>query len=144
MGNPGLSITERRLKGFREACSTLAPTLPLEFRYVGSQQEAREATATYFAQPQPPTAIFSMSDEIMCGVLKALNDLHLRMPGDVSLITISNGLLPGLFSPEISYVETSGYALGKLCFTRMQEMLEGKKFIRENMLSCTYHEGGSL
>jgi hypothetical protein len=41
-------------------------------------------------------------------------------------------------------VETSGFQLGKMAFARMKEILEGKKFIRENYLSCTFHEGGTL
>jgi LacI family transcriptional regulator len=60
------------------------------------------------------------------------------------LLTISNGFLPTLFTPEISFVKTSGYDLGKLSFVRMQEIMGGKKFVRENFLTSSYYPGGSM
>jgi LacI family transcriptional regulator len=53
--------------------------------------------------------IFAMSDDILIGVMKAVYRSNLRIPEDISVLAISNGFMPGLFNPSITYVETSGY-----------------------------------
>lgn len=143
-GNAALSISQRRMQGFMDKCNAINPAIVIETHWAENPGEAKKIVLEYFELAQPPTAIFSMSDEIMCGVLKGLNHLKLNLPTDVSLLTISNGFLPSLFSPEISYVETNGDMLGKLSYTRMQEIISGMKFIRENFLTCSFHAGGSV
>ncbi len=145
MGKAHLSITIRREKGFTEYNQLHAPNVPLEIRYADHAEDARQIVKDYFlGEKRPYTAIFSMSDEIMCGVIKGLNDLNMRLPADAAMLTVSNGFYPSLFAPEISYVKTSGYDLGKLSFSRMVEIMEGKKFIRENFLPSTFYQGGTL
>lgn len=145
MGNQQLSITRRREEGFTDYFQKNRCTKLLTTVYVNDAEEAKLAVMDFFAaHPGVQTAIFSMSDEIMCGVLKALHALQLHIPTDVMMLTVSNGFLPTLFSPEISFVKTSGYDLGKLSFARMQEIMGGKKFIRENFLTSTYYPGGSI
>jgi len=145
MGSPHLSITERREAGLRDYCNSQSKKMQLEIVYADDSKGAQQHIVDYFSKPgQPRTAVFSMSDEIMCGVMKGLHEKKLQLPGDAGLLTISNGFFPSLFEPEISFVRTSGYDLGKLTFERLKEIMDGKKFVRENSLSATYHPGGSL
>lgn len=85
-----------------------------------------------------------MSDEILIGVMKAINQAGLMIPKDISVLAISNGFIPGLFNPEITYIETSGYELGKLAIKRMLENMEEKTVARSIMLPSRLVEGGSL
>ena len=55
-----------------------------------------------------PDAVFCMSDEILIGVVKSLNDLKINITGAVSVLALSDGFLPKIFIPEISYIETTG------------------------------------
>jgi LacI family transcriptional regulator len=145
MGSPQLSITQRREAGFRDYCAQQANPLPLELVYADRGEEAQQHIIDYYSRPgQPPTAVFAMSDEILCGTVKGLHAMRMEWPRDAGLLAISNGFFPTLFSPEINFVRTSGYDLGKLAFTRLQEIMAGKKFVRENFLTATYHPGGSL
>ena len=145
MGNNKLSITRRREEGFTDYYHKHQCKKKLAVVYADHIEEARQAVLDYFAaNKNTPTAIFSMSDEIMCGVLKAIHTLNLQIPKDIQLLTISNGFLPTLFTPDISFVKTSGYDLGKLSFVRMQEIMGGKKFVRENFLTSSYYPGGSM
>ena len=97
-----------------------------------------------FSKGKKFDAIFCMSDEILTGVMKAIQQLKLTIPKDVSIIAISNGFIPSLYHPEISYVETSGYKLGKLAYTRMMACLAGSSFLQELTVESIYIEGGSL
>lgn len=144
MGSSTMSITQRREKGLRDYLQAKNVDVLLEVVYSDNGEEVGRILENYFDKEQPQTAIFCMSDEILCGTLRFLNNRKMRYPSDVSLLTISNGLLPKLFNPEISYVETNGSQLGKLSFSRMKEIMEGRKPVGENFLDCHYYPGGSL
>lgn len=145
MGSPHLSITRRREAGFRDYFQHRGHSLPLELVYANHGEEARQHIIDYYSRPgQPPTAVFCMSDEILCGVVKGLHAMRMAWPSDAGLLAVSNGFVPSLFSPDISFVRSSGYDLGKLAFTRLREIMAGKKFVGENFLTATYHPGGSL
>jgi hypothetical protein len=49
-----------------------------------------------------------------------------------------------LFNPEITYVETSGYGLGKLCFKRIMDYNSGKTFIQEVLQPAKLVAGASI
>jgi LacI family transcriptional regulator len=144
MGSETMSITLRRLKGIRQFLSENAPSLRLEVIFTENGEAVPGLMESKLKSLDKDTAVFSMSDEILCGVIKFFNQHGLRFPDDAGLLTISNGFFPGLFSPQIDYVETNGSKLGSLAFSRMKEIMDGKKFIRENLLGCQYFGGGSL
>ena len=145
LGSPLLSITQRRQQGFTAYCQAHANQLPLSIEYADDADAATEVIHQYFHHQNDGTVgIFCMSDEIMCGVLRGLHQCGVPIPGQASLIAISNGFLPSLFAPEISYVKTSGYDLGKLSFARMTEMLQGDKAFHEKFMGTTFHSGGSI
>ena len=85
-----------------------------------------------------------MSDEILTGVMKSVQDLHLKVPDDIALIAISNGFFPKLYTPEITYVETNGHTLGKLAFSRMLSLLAGNTSTEELVQDSVLVEGGSI
>ena len=45
---------------------------------------------------QHADSIFCMSDEILVGVMKAIQKAHLKIPNDIAVIAISNGFIPKL------------------------------------------------
>jgi LacI family transcriptional regulator len=91
-----------------------------------------------------PDTIFCMGDTILMGVMHALHELNLRVPEDISVISISNGLIPTLYQPKITYVETSGYKLGKLAFQQMFSRLKANLEKETVFLESILVEGGSL
>lgn len=85
-----------------------------------------------------------MSDELLIGAMKAINHSDIRVPEDISVLAISNGFIPGLFKPEITYIETSGYELGKLAIKRLLELMEEKSDPRSIILPSRLVPGASL
>ena len=63
---------------------------------------------------------------------------------DIAVISISNGLSPTLYQPKITYVETSGYKLGKLAFQKMFSRLKANLEKETVFLESILVEGGSL
>ena len=87
---------------------------------------------------------FCMGDLILIGVMQAVHELDLKVPDDISIISISNGLIPTKYKPQITYVETSGFKLGKLAFSQMLSCLKAQHLPEEVFLESVLVEGGSL
>lgn len=144
-GNPELSITQKRIAAFQNTFKSNNRITELEITYASSTIESQQEVIKVFSKKIKPKIIFCMSDEILAGTMKAFQLLKLKIPDDVKVITISNdGFIPKLFEPEITYVETSGYGLGKLCFKRMMDHAAGKTFIQEVLQPARLVNGASI
>ena len=141
-GNQNLSITKKRLQAFTETINDKVNKIKLITDYATSSLMAQELTLQHLKEK--PDTIFCMSDEILTGVMKAIQMKRLKVPEDIGVITISNGEIPKLYFPEITYVETSGLKLGKLAFSSMMACLAGSTFIQELTIESLLVEGGSL
>ena len=144
-GNPSLSITQKRLNSFKETFKENNYLNRLEIIHAESAEEARQEVMRICKLKNRPDTIFCMTDEILFGVIKAIQVLKLKIPDEIALITISNDdFFPKLFEPEITYIETSGYDLGKLTFKRMKDYQAGKTFIQEVLLPPKLIPGNSI
>jgi LacI family transcriptional regulator len=138
-GNQNLSITKKRLEAFQKTIGKKTKTI---IQYVNNSEEAQQATS--LALEEKPDTIFCMSDEILTGAMKAIQKAGLKIPEEIAVIAISNGFIPRLYFPEITYVETSGYKLGKLAFSSMMACLAGSTFLQELTIESLLVEGGSI
>ncbi len=143
-GDKELSITQKRTDAFVSLFHKKAETIPLFVEHAHSPEEAREISKKYFQSKNKPDTVFCMSDEILTGVMKSIQELNLKIPEDIAIITISNGFFPKLYTPEITYVETNGHKLGKLAFGRMLSLLAGNSETQELVQESALVEGGSI
>jgi LacI family transcriptional regulator len=142
-GSRQLSITKRRLESFKNSFETTKNN-SLHFEHAHTTKHADDITMQYFQQQIKPDAVFCMSDEILMGVMKALMRLNIAVPKQAGVIALSDGTIPNIYYPEITYIETSGYNLGKLAFKRMQECIAGAVDPVEEFVPSKIVEGGSL
>ncbi len=138
-GNKNLSITKKRLAAFDTAINKKIKTTIL---HANNSAEAEELTSR--SLQEKPDTVFCMSDEILTGSMKAIQKAGLNIPLDISVIAISNGFIPTLYFPEITYVETSGYKLGKLAFSSMMACLAGNTLAQELTIESLLVKGGSI
>lgn len=142
-GNKSLSITRRRLEAYNNILLR-EQDIVIDIEHCSSTREARNITKQYFSKKEKPDAVFCMSDEILIGVMKSLNEMKIEIPAQAGLITLSDGFLPSIYTPEITYIETSGYKLGKLAFTRMMNCMDGKTEPLELFINSPFVSGGSI
>jgi len=143
-GDTHLSITQKRSAAFVKYFVENSPATQVTVAHALSSEEARLKAIEYFSKTPAPDTVFCMSDEILIGVIKAVQEMNLSYPDALSLIAISNGFIPKLFSPEITYVETSGNKLGKLAFTQMMNRIAGDNNETESSVEAVLVEGGSI
>jgi LacI family transcriptional regulator len=87
---PGYTLhtSELRLAGYQRRLHAAGVTLPEACARItqNSLEHARQQAHVLLALPEPPTAIFAASDTLAMGVLKAVRQRGLRIPGDVAVI----------------------------------------------------------
>ncbi len=143
-GHPNLTISQKRYESFKETYGRLSPDAVVEYGFPLNTEEGRQQTMAAIESSNPPDAVFCMGDLILIGAMQAIYEKGLIVPHDISVISISNGFIPTLYNPKITYVETSGYKLGKLAFKRMISCIAGDKSIQEFTIDSILVQGGSL
>jgi LacI family transcriptional regulator len=143
-GDEALSITQKRKAAFQHFMTSFAPKIHCNYAHANSSKEAELLMKKYSTKSQKMDTVFCMTDEILIGVMKTIQELEFKVPSDIGVISISNGFIPNLYYPTISYVETSGYELGKLAFVQMMANLKGGKTQSELTVEAKFIEGGSM
>lgn len=141
-GNPALSITKKREAALKNAFQA-HPHISLLIEHANSSEEAK-LVCHEMLNKHLPDIIFCMSDEVLIGVLKTIQEKGLRYPDNIALLTISNGTIPRLFHPQITYIETSGEKLGKAAFAHMLNCMQTKIEPTELLVDAVLFNGGSL
>jgi len=141
-GNPALSITQKRKAALKNAFQA-HPHIALLIEHANSSEDAKNICYEMLNK-HLPDIIFCMSDEILIGVLKTIQEKGLRYPDNIALLTISNGTIPKLFHPQITYIETSGEKLGKAAFAHMLTCIQSKIEPIELLVDAVLINGGSL
>ncbi len=143
-GNPSLSITQIRLNAFEEAMQAAKANKSYTVTHAHSTPDAAACLSDAMASKRPPDAVFCMSDEILMGVMKTVQTLKIPIPNKLGIVAISDGFIPQLYYPEITYAETSGFKLGKLAFSRMLTCIAGTPFVQTIVDDSIMVYGGSL
>jgi LacI family transcriptional regulator, repressor for deo operon, udp, cdd, tsx, nupC, and nupG len=74
--------------------------------------EGREAAIRLMRLESPPSAVFAASDALAIGVLKALRDLGLNVPDDVSVAGFDNIDIASYCFPTLTTVMVPAYEMG--------------------------------
>lgn len=143
-GHPHLSICKIRHEAFLQTFKKSSPTTKIKVDWPEQIESSKTSFLNAWSRNEKPDTVFCMGDMILIGVMQAIHELNLNVPEDIAVIGISNGLIPSMYKPKVTYVETSGYKLGKLAFKQMMDSLHSKPLQREVFVESMLVEGGSL
>jgi LacI family transcriptional regulator len=143
-GHPHLSITKKRLAAFKETMNRLAPYAQVQYAFPEQAHASRKELLAALEADIKPDVVFCMGDLILIGVMNVVHEKKLKVPEDLSIVSVSNGFLPGLYDPKITHVETNGYKLGKKAFAQMLGCLQGSTVVEEVFIESILVEGGSI
>lgn len=143
-GDPRMSITQKRLTAFENYFSNNNDQTTITIIHATNSEDAETLISNQLNDKKKADAIFCMSDELLIGAMKAVQIKKLSLPTDIGLIAISNGFVPKLYYPTITYVETSGHKLGKLAFTHLMACISGSTAVNELTVDSVLIKGGSL
>ena len=87
-------------------------------------EDGYKATMELLGRPRPPTAIFTASNFMTIGALRAFRELDIVLPRDLSLVAFDDFELLSLYDPPVTAVAQPvrqlGREAGKLLLARMQ------------------------
>jgi LacI family transcriptional regulator len=124
-GNPQMSITKQRIKGFEQAIADRAAYVTSEIIYANNQIDCY-ASCKIFLKNSQPDGFFCMSDELVAGLYPALYEAKISIPKDCKVISISDGYLPHILQPTLTHFHHNGSEIGKLSAQRLIQKITGK------------------
>ena len=74
----------------------------------------------------PPTAVFAANDQMALGVIAALTEAGLRVPGDVSVAGFDDVPDAAYFTPSLTTVHQDFGALASRCVAVLERILRGE------------------
>lgn len=127
--SPHLSITQRRLKGYRDALERhgIRPREDWVVHCDFDSGAVEQAVRALFASGEGPDAIFASVERLAIGCLKVLQELDLRIPDDVALAAFSDNPLNAYLNPPLTAVLQPTFEIGQRSAELLIELIEGKK-----------------
>ena len=114
-GHRGLSTTEERLDGYRQALSDahIAFDPALLVNGESNRESARMAASSLLALGMPPTAIMAANNLMTIGAMHALWDAKIVVPGQMALVGFDDFDWADFFLPRLSVIAQPVQALGE-------------------------------
>lgn len=78
------------------------------------------------ALPEPPTAVFSVSDRAAFGAMDAIKDAGLRIPDDISVVGIDDVRDSAYSTPPLTTFSVPKYDLGSAAVFILNDLINGK------------------
>ncbi len=123
-GPEGWIEAEARTAGWRAELKAAKRTFQREF--VGDWSSASGFRAgREIARHREITAVFAANDQMALGVLRALGEEGLTVPGDVSVVGFDDVPEAGYFQPPLTTVRQDFEEIGRCCIERLLGLLHG-------------------
>lgn len=86
--------------------------------------DSRRRALDMLAGPDRPTAVFAANNVLAEGVWRAIGELGLRTPEEVSLVAFDDAPWMSMVSPQVSAVSQDTFNLGATAVRRLDERIE--------------------
>lgn len=137
--SPQFSSFEERQRGYEQALADHGLEVDPKLIKEGdprSSGNARELTKELLALEDAPTAIFATNNLMTLGLLEAVNEAKLKIPGDISAIGFDDMPWAKAVTPPLTVIRQPGYEMGRraaeLMFQRIADpMREQVQIIME-------------
>ena len=114
-GPRGNVDAEQRLRGYREALRTagIAAEARLELQGDFTERSGYECGRELLRLRPRPTAVFAANDYMAIGLLRALRDAGVAVPGEISVVGFDDIAFALYLDPPLTTVHVDAYALGE-------------------------------
>ena len=136
LGLKGLTTTQERLKGYKEALENhKIPFIEKNIAYGKSRtKRAEKAIKSLLTSPNRPTALFSTSNLMTIGAMNAIKQVGMECPKDISVVGFDDFKWASAFKPALTTVEQNPYKMGciaaRLALEGIEEDGGGSKEVR--------------
>ncbi|OXM15814.1 catabolite control protein A [Paenibacillus herberti] len=115
-----------RYYGFKRAMEEAGIPEREEFVRVGNYryESGVEAMNYFLDQDKHPTAVFAATDEMAIGAIHAIQDKGLRVPEDISVISVDNSRMASMVRPQLSAVAQPMYDIGAVSMRLLTKLMK--------------------
>ncbi|WP_433748858.1 LacI family DNA-binding transcriptional regulator [Falsibacillus pallidus] len=128
-GDLNLVVTIERLLGYEKALREAGH--PLRDDYIIHEEflreGGREAVNELMNLEEPPTALIVADDLMALGVLNTLDEMNIRVPEDISIISFNNVLMAEMSKPPLTSVDINIFDLGYQAAKSLIQKIEDPK-----------------
>ena len=121
-----LKLTQNRKRGYLDALKQhnlpVDPDLIVHVEF--NRKQAYEATNRLLSLPQPPDAIFAISDRVAIGAIMALKDKNIRIPEEVAVVGFGNEATSAILDPALTTVMQYPFEMGKIAAQLFLEQVD--------------------
>jgi DNA-binding LacI/PurR family transcriptional regulator len=117
-----------RIAGYRAALDSANLPLDPQLQCDGNFTEADgySATKSLLELPEPPTAIFAGNDRQAAGVYRALHEIGITVPDQMSVIGFDNLPFTEIMNPPLTTVHAPRLELGRTAATMLLRLINGE------------------
>jgi LacI family transcriptional regulator len=143
LGEPSITTGRERLNGYLNALKEAGMPNELGLVRTGSftRGHGERATRDLLDLPEPPTVIFAGSNRILMGVLAALDERGLSVPGDMSVVSFDDSEWLSIWQPPITCVDVAVDEMARLAAELLLQRIENPS---EPRTPATYQFAASL
>lgn len=125
----GLSISKNRMKGYFDAIEKHGSKANKKI-VLGFPSDTKEAyqKIRQMLLKEKPDGIFSSFEKLAMLCYKACEELELRIPEDVKIISFSNLEIASLLNPSLSTITQPAFEIGKKAAELLFEKISGKTY----------------
>lgn len=127
----------------RRVCADAGAELLLEAGQM-TFGEAELETGRLLDSAAPPTALLTLSNQILVGALRAARKRHLRIPDDLSIITFDDPPLLDLLEPPIATISRRPFELGRAAAEELMKRVRGGAAPQTVTVATTFNAGASV
>ncbi len=148
LGPSDVTTGRERLLGMKNAFEE--KNIPLDenliLQSMPKEENGYKLAHELFALADPPTAIFAGNNLLALGAMRAIKELGLKIPDDISMVSFDDSTWSELVQPSITVVAQPTYEIGRiaaeLIMRRIEDincsvttvMLESQVLFRESVL----------
>ena len=116
-----------RLRGYRTALRSAGLLADGGYERTPDYKRISGAAAarTLFDRPEPPDGLFCFSDELAAGALRALSEMGVKVPGDVSVVGFDDVEESAFATPSLTSIQPDRGAITKAALRMLVERIGG-------------------
>lgn len=130
----------QRREGYRKAIESLKLKCDpvLEFEMGSTPDGAYKSMAQLLkSSPLLPQAFFTENDSIAIGAIKALKEVGIKVPGDISVIGFDDSPLSTVIDPQLTTMRIFKEKMGQLAVRRLIDKIENNdSFVTKTLLNA--------
>lgn len=114
-----------RYLGYKQALEKAGIPFNEDYVRIGNYkyESGIEVTKYFLELPNRPTAIFVANDEMAIGAVHSIQDAGLRVPEDISVISVDNVRMASMVRPQLTTVAQPMYDIGAVSMRLLTKLM---------------------